>query len=146
VAGPAQDLAWMDQVDPAEPVLVTAQGLLMYLPPSQVRDLIAACARRFPGQAMVFDAVPRWFGAGTRAGALRTPGGYRIPPMPWAMDADEQHLVRTAHPNIAEVRDLRMARGRGVLFGVLVPLLPHLPVLGGKRLSVVLVRFGDRPG
>lgn len=142
VAAPAQDLRWMEEVDASGPVLVTAQGLLMYLPPPQVRDLIAACARRFPGGSLVFDAVPHWFSRRTLAGTMRTEGGYRSPPMPWAMDADQQRLVRTAHPNIVEVRDLPLPRGRGGVFGVLLPLLAHVPVVGAKRLSVVLARFG----
>ncbi len=29
-AGSALDLGWLDQLDPAAPVLVTAQGLLVY--------------------------------------------------------------------------------------------------------------------
>jgi hypothetical protein len=133
----------MEQVDGARAVLVTAQGLLMYLPPPQVRDLIAACAQRFPGASMLFDAVPHWFSRRTLAGTMRTEGGYRSPPMPWAMDADQQRLVRTAHPNIVEVRDLPLPRGRGALFGVALPLLARVPVVGGKRLSVVLARFGQ---
>jgi O-methyltransferase involved in polyketide biosynthesis len=142
-AGPAQDLRWMDEVEQSRAVLVTAQGLLMYLPPPQVRDLIAACAQRFTGASMLFDAVPHWFSRRTLAGTMRTEGGYRSPPMPWAMDADQQRRVRTAHPNIVEVRNLPMPRGRGGLFGVVLPLLAHVPVVGGKRLSVVLVGFGD---
>src|SRR5206468_7337663 len=137
--GPGQDRRWMAPVDGARPARTTAEGLLMYLRPPQVRGLIAACAGRFPGQSMVFDAVPHWFSARTTAGTMRTEGGYRSPPMPWAMDADQQHLVRTAHPGIVQVSDLRLPRGRGVLFGAVLPLLAHLPVIGGKRLSVVLL-------
>jgi O-methyltransferase involved in polyketide biosynthesis len=142
---PAQDLRWAEQVDGAQPVLITAQGLLMYLRPPQVRDLLAGCAARFPGQSMILDAVPHWFSARTLAGTLRTEGGYRSPPMPWAMDADQQHLLHTASPDIAEVADLRLPRGRGVVFGAVLPLLARLPVIGAKRLSVALLRFGGTP-
>jgi O-methyltransferase involved in polyketide biosynthesis len=141
-AGAAEDLRWTDAVDGERAVLITAQGLLMYLRPPVVRDLIAGCAERFPGGALVFDAVPRWFSARTVAGTMRTGGGYQAPPMPWAMDADQRDLIRTAHPNIVEVRDLPMPRGRGAVFGALLPALAHVPVLGGKRLSVTLASFG----
>jgi O-methyltransferase involved in polyketide biosynthesis len=57
-AGSALDLGWLGQVDPAEPVLVTAQGLLVYFQRSEVHELIAAIAQRLPGSSFVFDAVP----------------------------------------------------------------------------------------
>jgi O-methyltransferase involved in polyketide biosynthesis len=55
----ALDERWMEDVDTSRGVLVTVQGLLMYLRPSEVHRLIAACARRLPGGALLFDAVPR---------------------------------------------------------------------------------------
>jgi O-methyltransferase involved in polyketide biosynthesis len=57
-AGSALDLGWLDQLDPAAPVLVTAQGLLMYFQRSEVHELIAAIAERLPGSFLVFDVVP----------------------------------------------------------------------------------------
>ena len=57
-AGSALDLGWLDRLDPAEPVLVTAQGLLVYFQRSEVHDLIAAIAERLPGSFLVFDVVP----------------------------------------------------------------------------------------
>ena len=57
-AGSALDLNWAGQLDPAAPVLVTAQGLLPYFQRSEVHALIAAIAGRLPGAVLVFDAVP----------------------------------------------------------------------------------------
>jgi hypothetical protein len=122
----------------------SAQGLLMYLRPSEVRTLIAICPRRLP------DAVPHWFSARTMRGEIRTSGGYRPPPMPWGMDADEPEKIRAAHPNVVEERELHLPRGRGLFWGYLTPLLNLVPVVHNKRLSVlvggqlqtvVLVRF-----
>jgi O-methyltransferase involved in polyketide biosynthesis len=56
-AGSALDLGWLDQLDPA-PVLVSAQGLLMYFQRNEVYELIAAIAERLPGSFFVFDVVP----------------------------------------------------------------------------------------
>jgi O-methyltransferase involved in polyketide biosynthesis len=87
LARSALDLSWRDEVDAARGVLVTAQGLVMYLRPVEVRRLIAGCAERFGGGALVFDAVPRWFSARTLRGGMSTAQGYRVPPMPWGLDA-----------------------------------------------------------
>jgi hypothetical protein len=63
-----------------------------------VHGLIAACARRFAGGSLLFDAVPRWFSARTMRGEIRTSGCYRPPPMPWEMDADELGEIRACAP------------------------------------------------
>jgi O-methyltransferase involved in polyketide biosynthesis len=57
-AGSALDLGWLDELDPAQPVLVTAQGLLPYFRRNEVHELIAAIAERLPGSSFVFDVVP----------------------------------------------------------------------------------------
>ena len=72
VTGSALGLAWAEPVDPGAPVIVTAQGLLMYLEPADVHGLIAGIARRLPGARLVFDAVPAWLAARSRAGKLVT--------------------------------------------------------------------------
>lgn len=86
LAADATELGWTDEVDRSREVLVTAQGLCMYLQPAQVRALIAGCAERLPGGSLVLDAVPRWFARLVRDGKLHT-SGYQVPPMPWGMDA-----------------------------------------------------------
>jgi O-methyltransferase involved in polyketide biosynthesis len=45
----ALDERWMDELDASRGLLVTAQGLLMYLERADVHGLIAACAQRLPG-------------------------------------------------------------------------------------------------
>jgi O-methyltransferase involved in polyketide biosynthesis len=142
IAGSVLDKAWLDEVDPTRGVLLTAQGLLMYLRPGEVRRLIAGSAQRFPGGALLFDAVPRWFSARTMSGQLMRGQTYQPPPMPWGLDPDQQQQIRTVHPNVAEVRDLRLPPGRGVFYGVLVPRLHLIPVIRARRPSIVLLRFG----
>ncbi|MGW3566537.1 class I SAM-dependent methyltransferase [Streptomyces sp. NPDC000941] len=133
------DLSWMDEVDTEGGVLLTAQGLLMYLRPPQVRELIAACAERFRGGALVFDAVPRWFSAGTRRGEKRPASGYRMPEMPWGLNAGELAKVRTAHPGVVDVRELHLPRGRGPYFGALTPVLYRLPALRNMRPTMTAI-------
>jgi O-methyltransferase involved in polyketide biosynthesis len=56
--GSALDLDWLDGLEPTDPILVTAQGLLPYFQRDQVHDLIAGIAERLPGSLLVFDVVP----------------------------------------------------------------------------------------
>ncbi|MFB7618928.1 class I SAM-dependent methyltransferase [Kitasatospora sp. NPDC056181] len=142
LAADATDLGWADEVDRDHGVLVTAQGLLMYLPPTQVRDLIAGCAERFPGASLILDAVPRWFSRLTLTGRMRT-HAYQAPPMPWAMDAAERHKLRTASPAVSSVRDVRPTGGRGLVAGLL-PLALTIPPLATRRPSVTVLDFADR--
>ncbi|WP_316527797.1 class I SAM-dependent methyltransferase [Kitasatospora brasiliensis] len=142
LAADATDLGWADEVDRDRGVLISTQGLLMYLPPARVRSLIAGCAQRFPGGSLVLDAVPRWFGRLARQGKVRA-HGYQAPPMPWAMDADERDKLRTADPAVAAVRDVRPTGGRG-LVGALLPLALTVPPLATRRPSVTALDFAAR--
>jgi O-methyltransferase involved in polyketide biosynthesis len=136
----ALDPAWMEEIDNRAGVLLTAQGLLMYLRPEEVHRLIAMCAARFPGAALVFDAVPRWLVERSRGGQLRTSSGYRPPVWTWGFDRREEHRLRQL-PNIAVLRQLRLPQGRGVVHGWLLPLVSATPGLRRLPLSVLLARF-----
>ncbi|HYZ03435.1 MAG TPA: class I SAM-dependent methyltransferase, partial [Candidatus Binatia bacterium] len=138
-AGSALDEAWMDEVDPSAGVLLTAQGLLMYLQPEESRGLIARCARRFRGSAMVFDAAPRWFSSATQHGRVKTTQGYQAPPMPWGWDPAERRRLREL-PEVESLRELRLGRGRGGVGGVL-SLVSATPVLRGIGLTIVRLQF-----
>lgn len=111
VARSALDLSWMDEVDTAaaaKGVLVTAQGLLMYLPERDVKSLIAACAERFPGGRFLFDALPRAMVARNQAGAMDEPGsGYRAPGWEWGMDVKEYRKVAAVSPHSGSRRTTR---------------------------------------
>jgi O-methyltransferase involved in polyketide biosynthesis len=138
IAGSALDFAWMDAVDASRGVLITAQGLLMYFPREDAHRLITACARQFPGAALVFDAVPRWL-------AQRDPpkqAAYQPPRWEWGMDAAEERALR-ALPGIAELRALRLPRGRGVVHGTLLPLAARIPPVRRAMLTVFAARFGQ---
>ncbi|MEV5709377.1 class I SAM-dependent methyltransferase [Actinoallomurus sp. NPDC052274] len=139
----ALDDEWTRHADPANGLLLSAQGLLMYFEPDQVHRLFARCAERFPGAEMIFDGVPPWFSRRTLEGRMTTAQGYQAPPMPWAVDAAEKVRIR-ALAGVAELRDLRPPRGRGPLYGALFPLLNRLrPMreLGVTGLPIMAVRF-----
>jgi O-methyltransferase involved in polyketide biosynthesis len=140
IAGSALDEAWLDEVDPSRPVLVTAQGLLMYLPRADVHRLVGACGRRLPGGVLLFDAVPAWLAARTREEAVETPGGYRPPPWLWAVDAEEERALASI-PGVASLRSLTLPRGRGLVHGRALPLLTRIPALRRLTLSVYVARL-----
>ncbi len=123
------DPQWLDDVEAAAegaPVLLTAEGLLMYLEPPTVHHLLARIAARLPGSALVLDAVPLWLSSRTQRG-LTTPSGYRSPAMPWALDVPERRRL-AALPGVALVEELPLPHGRGIFFGHLRPArAPRLP-------------------
>ncbi|WP_051951171.1 class I SAM-dependent methyltransferase [Actinacidiphila yeochonensis] len=143
LARSALDLRWADAIDPADlakGVLITAQGLLMYLPEARAKELIAACAERFPGGWFLFDALPRAQVRQNQAGKYDREGGYRAPRWEWGMDVGEYRKVAAASPRITSVRSLPLPRGRG-LFAV-APFSHRLPVVRSMRMSIISVRFG----
>jgi O-methyltransferase involved in polyketide biosynthesis len=137
----ALDFRWMDEVDASRGVMITAQGLLMYLAPADVARLIAGCAERFPGGSMLFDVIPRWASRMMGRGFQKTKA-YRLPPMPWGLNADELATLRSFHPNIVRVREVDIGRGRGFVFRYAVRFLSWIPILCNKRPSFVLLDFG----
>jgi O-methyltransferase involved in polyketide biosynthesis len=111
VARSAFDEAWMDEVDPAGGVLITAQGLFMYFEFADVARLVGVMRQRFPGGTLIFDAAPGWLAK--RSQAPRG-DGYTPPPWLWGIDGGKRRALGA--------EKLRLPRGRGI-FGVL-PLSP----------------------
>jgi hypothetical protein len=72
---------------------------------------------------------------------MKTSSGYVPPPIPWALDSDERKRIRRLHPNVAEIVDLQLPRGRGFLFGYLLPALTRIRAVRSLFLSVNLARF-----
>jgi O-methyltransferase involved in polyketide biosynthesis len=137
--GSALDLAWMDEVDAGNGVLITAQGLLMYFQPDAVHRLLRACAERFPAGVMVFDTVAHWMARAVRRASTKA-SGYRPPQMNWCFDAPDWQSLREWHPNITDVCEVRSPPGRGPL--AWLPSNVHrIPVIRGRRSGVVRLRF-----
>lgn len=127
IAASVLDASWMDEIDPREKLLFTAQGLLMYLRPGDVYGLIRRLAQRFPGASLVFDGVPLWYSSRTIRGQIVTNSGYQVPEMLWGLGRDERVLLRSGIPGVADVRETRLDRGRGILFGEIVPAVSEIP-------------------
>jgi O-methyltransferase involved in polyketide biosynthesis len=137
----ALDFGWMDRVDTADGVFITAEGLLMYLQPDQALGLIAECAKRFRGGQMMFDLPPVWFAAWARHG-MRTSLRYRVPPMPFTLSVAEVANLANTVPGIRAVHDLPMPAGRGKVFNALMWTAQRLPLLDPVRPVLTLLEFG----
>jgi len=93
----------VDRFDPADPVLVTAQGLLPYFQRDQVR-LIGGIAERLPGALLVFDVVPE-----VMLGMVRRASGRErdlaVQWWTWLFNRGERAAI-SAIPGVEELRDL----------------------------------------
>lgn len=105
---------WMGHVPEGRPVLIVAQGLLIYLRPSRVVDLVRSCADRFPGGTVIFDTCPRWFTALSRTGVLHC-GPFRVPPMYFTMSPASTRPLQAARPRLDEIRCVPQHEASGPL-------------------------------
>jgi O-methyltransferase involved in polyketide biosynthesis len=111
--GSALDLRWLDGLDPVDPILVTAQGLLPYVQRDQVHGLIAGIAERLPGSLLVFDVVPEVM----RDMVRRTSGRERdlaAELWTWLFNPGERATI-SAIPGVGELHDLAPPLKRDVL-------------------------------
>jgi O-methyltransferase involved in polyketide biosynthesis len=112
-AGSALDPGWLERLEPSEPVLVTAQGLLPYFRREEVHGLIAMLAGRLPGRSLVFDAVP----VKMRELVEKAPARQRDQALElwsWFFDASERAAI-AGIPGVARVRDLAPPLAPGVV-------------------------------
>ena len=115
-SGSALDLDWLDRLNPADPVLVTAQGLFPYFQRDQVHGLIAEIAERLPGSLLVFDVVPEAMLEMVRRASGRE-RDLAVELWTWLFNPRERAAI-SAIPGIETLRDLAP------------PLTPGLAALG----------------
>jgi O-methyltransferase involved in polyketide biosynthesis len=112
-AGSALDLDWADQLDPAAPTLITAQGLLPYFQRGEVHALIGAIADRVPGSTFVFDVVPAKMLEMVRKGQGRE-RDQAVELWSWVFTAQERAALG-AIGGVAGIRDLVPPRAPGIV-------------------------------
>ena len=54
------DFEWCDEIPTDRPVLIIAEGLLMYFEEEEVRRILTKLGERFPGAGMFFEAICPW--------------------------------------------------------------------------------------
>lgn len=137
----ALDYSWMDRVDDAHGVFITAEGLLMYLQPDEALDLIAACAGRFPGGRMMFDLPPAWFAKLTGRG-IPTSHRYRVPPMPFSLTPAQLADLADTVPGIRAVHDVPLPEGRGRAWNAVAFAMQRIPLFDPVRPTHTVLEFG----
>src|SRR5262249_39068986 len=141
------DGAWLDEIGDqvCGPTVISAPGLLMFFRLEQVEELVRRCALRFPGELLVFDAVPaRMVSAQERRWGRSARRCYQPPQWQWGLDGPVRRRLADL-PGVAEIRDLPTPRGRGPLFGLLLPVVRRLPGLAEFVPAVPALRVSFEP-
>lgn len=141
LAQSALDYTWMDRVDTADGVFITAEGLLMYLQPDQAMELITQCAKRFPGGQMFFDLPPTIVKKVAPKG-IRASRHYRVPPMPFSLSINQLQDLVGSVPGLKAVRDVPMPAGRGFVFKTVFPAFWQFGPAKPFRGVYALLEFG----
>ncbi|MBU3750180.1 MAG: class I SAM-dependent methyltransferase [Mycobacterium sp.] len=141
LAQSALDYTWMDRIDTANGVFITAEGLLMYLQPDQSMELITRCAKRFPGGQMFFD-LPPTIVKKVAPNGIRASRHYRVPPMPFSLSINQLRALVGTMPGLKAVRDVPMPAGRGFVFGTVFPAVWRFGPAKPFRGVYALLEFG----
>lgn len=109
----ALDRSWMDEVSADAGVMITAEGLFMYLEPDDVSALITDIGDRFPGAQLIYDSIPRWFRDKTLKG-LALSDRYTAPPMPTSQTVSEAERLVGQIDSVRQVEDIDLSAGMGL--------------------------------
>ena len=142
LAQSALDRSWMDGIDAPDGVFITAEGLLMYLDPTDALGLIRDCVAHFPHGQLMFDSVPHWVSRRTQKG-LKLSARYTTPRMPFSLTADEGVALARHIPGVRSARDIPLPPGRGLWKLMASPALDRVPALRRARPSITLLEFGS---
>ncbi|GAA1277514.1 O-methyltransferase [Planotetraspora silvatica] len=141
----ALDRTWMDALDPARGVFISAEGLFMYFERDQVMSLIAECAARFPRGRLFFDSIPTWFRNRTMKG-YRMSARYTAPPMPFSLSVSEAARLPAQIPGVDTAEDLQPPRGRRAWRSRALRKIAVLPGPRDLRPSITLLSFAAHHG
>ncbi len=110
---------WADHLPEADPkdTLLIAEGLLMYLTPQEVGQVIQHWRQRFPGATLLLD-VFNWFAAWINGRPARRIGA----PLQWTVD----RLDQLAALGLSPLNEWRMFAARPDRWGWLAP-FRHVP-------------------
>lgn len=146
IVASALDTRWCEAIPPHQPVLITAQGLLMYFEEDDVRQLVQAISHYFPSACLIFDTIPKWLSRKTcsDAGWQKTPT-YRTPAMPWGINRDAiEPTLSQWIPGHANVDVCPYDRFPSGVISWLFPLVNLLPRLKHRLPAMVRVEYGGK--
>lgn len=141
----AFDTGWFNKIPENRAVFVTAQGLFMFFPEEQVKQLFQLIAQRLPGAWLMFDHIPRWLSKKTltETGWQKTPY-YTAPKMPWGINRNEilPTLTHWLGKNICVERvEFKFPRGK---HRYLMSFVELLPILKNKMYGITLIRMAKK--
>jgi O-methyltransferase involved in polyketide biosynthesis len=93
IAASVTDEAWLTEIPADRPVLILAEGLLMYLREAEVRRLLARLTTRFGTGELIFDGVAPWIARTTRV-LTRLPDRWYDHPAYWTAVRDGTDVER----------------------------------------------------
>ncbi|MEV6095409.1 class I SAM-dependent methyltransferase [Nocardia sp. NPDC051981] len=141
VAASALDRSWFDLVGSGD-VLITAEGLFMYLQPDEVYALISDMAQRFPGASVIFDLLPPGLTERTLKGTKLARGSdYVLPPMPFGLTVAQTRALPQQIPGVSGYQELPMLPGRGWCSPVMLGLQRRLPLVRNHRHLIARLTF-----
>lgn len=133
IAASALDVeVWAPKVPLDKPVFITAQGLFMYLPETEVMALFRSVAKWFPGSTMMFDTICKHFSTKTMGGVQWTKH-YTVPKMPFGVNRfDAPVLFKSWVSEELQVEEVRVPIEKMTGWrGYVAPILMHTPFLRG---------------
>lgn len=130
IAASVTDPEWLEQIPTDRPVLAIAQGLTMYLPPSEGHALFRRITDRFPSGTLVLDTHNKLAVRGVNKMLKRKFGA---PLLQWAID--DAHELERLNPK------LRCTDVVSALSPALVDELPPGSVPRGSKLSAQIAQL-----
>lgn len=134
LAGSVLDPSWTYEIDPkGRPLLIVAEGLLMYLDPGQVRTLFSILAGHFSGAEMLFEMLaPALLGRSRHHDAVKKMG--TTVEFKWSLkNSKELEALNSNLSFIEEWNILDYHRDRWRWFGLLST-LPKVKKYLGQRI------------
>lgn len=135
------DRKWFDLVPKNEPVFISAQGLFMYLPETEVIQIIHDISTVFPEGYIMFDTIPKWISKKTMSpkGWKKTKY-YTTPKMPWGINRNKIWDIRKWSKAIQSIEEINYDFPRGIQkWGMRI--IHYTPVLNRHLPTGVKIKF-----
>jgi O-methyltransferase involved in polyketide biosynthesis len=100
IGAPLEDLRWLDEVPRGRPGLLIAEGVLHYLSEPEVKALLNAVVRRFPGGQMIFDICNSMIVKRAGANVGGTGATYK-----WGLDDPQD--IRRLEPQLELIKEYK---------------------------------------
>lgn len=141
IAGSVTDDGFLETIPPGKAV-ITAQGLVMWLQPEDIRPLLARLAKHFPGGTFAFDGLPEFIARVFNKNRYKTGLPFVMPEVPFAANvAQMKAITEEAVPGTRfETVPWGFARG---FKAPMMKMVEALPVLKTYRAAIYKLVFPE---